>query len=184
VKVPLHSWGASPDEISGAMPGDELIQAPPMNATRSITIAAPPTSVFPWLVQMGFGRAGWYSYDWIDNLGRTSAKAILPQYQLLRSGDPVPGGPIEFNAALVHHPEGHQPGRFVLHYRNRRLQFTLAFEARQDEAGTRLVSRARAKILTPGGTMLARLLEFGDGVMVCRQLVNIRSRAESVEALT
>jgi hypothetical protein len=184
VKVPLQSWGASPDEIGGAMPGDELIQAPPMNATRSITIAAPPTSVFPWLVQMGFGRAGWYSYDWIDNLGRTSSKAILPEYQVLRSGDPVPGGPIEFHAALVRHPDEQRPGRFVLDYRNRRLQFTLAFEARQHQGGTRLVSRARAKILTPGGTLFARLLEFGDGVMVRRQLVNIRSRAESVGALT
>ena len=161
------------------MPGDELIDDPSMNATRSITIAAPPTSVFPWLVQMGFGRAGWYSYDWIDNFGRPSAKAILPEFQSLRSGEPVPGGPISFTAVLVQKPDHGQPGRFVLDYRRNWIQFSLAFEVRPDDAGTRLVSRARAEVLTPGGSVLARLLEFGDGVMVRRQLLNIRSRAET-----
>ena len=160
------------------MAGDELIDDPPMNATRSITIAAPPSSVFPWLVQMGYGRAGWYSYDWIDNLGRPSASTILTQYQALRSGDPVPGGPIDFTAVIVDHPGDDPVGRFVLDYRNKRIHFTLAFEARPDPVGTRLVSRARAKVLMPGGTMLARLLEIGDGLMVRRQLLNIAARAE------
>jgi hypothetical protein len=179
VKIPLQTWGATPEEIAGAMAGDELISDPPMNATRSITIAAQPTSVFRWLVQMGFGRAGWYSYDWIDNMGRTSATTILPEHQALQSGDPVPGGPINFVAVRVDRPGGDAPGRFVLDYRNRRIEFTLAFETRPIAAGTRMVSRARATVLAPGGTVLSRLLEFGDGVMVRRQLLNIRSRAEA-----
>jgi hypothetical protein len=179
LKAPLQTWGATPSEITDVMAGDELISDPPMNATRSITIAAPPISVFRWLVQMGYGRAGWYSYDWIDNLGRTSAKTILPQFQELQSGDPVPGGPINFTAVIVDRPVDGTPGRFVLDYRNRRIEFTLAFETRPIPTGTRLVSRARATVHVFGGNLVSRLVEFGDGVMVRRQLLNIRSRAET-----
>ena len=66
----LQHWGATPDEIDGHVVGDELCVDARLVATRSITIAAPPTEVFAWLRQMGFGRAGWYSYDLLDNLGR------------------------------------------------------------------------------------------------------------------
>ena len=53
--------------------------------TRAITIAAPPEQVWPWLVQLGYGRAGWYSYDWIDNDNRPSADRILPDHGQLIS---------------------------------------------------------------------------------------------------
>jgi len=59
--------------------GDDLVGDARLVTTRAITIAAPPESVFPWLRQMGFGRGGWYSYDWIDNLGRRSARSTLPE---------------------------------------------------------------------------------------------------------
>ena len=55
------------------MPGDELVTRPTFNATRAVTVAAPPSVIWPWIVQIGFGRAGWYSYDLLDNLGRPSA---------------------------------------------------------------------------------------------------------------
>lgn len=78
---PWHSrWGATDDELKVAMPGDELIpEARP--ATRAITIAAPAEDIWPWLLQLGFGKAGWYSYDWIDNDFTPSADRILPEYQ-------------------------------------------------------------------------------------------------------
>ena len=57
---------------------------------HAMTIAAPPDSVWRWLVQMGAGRAGWYSYDWIDNGGRPSATKIVPELQHLAVGDIMP----------------------------------------------------------------------------------------------
>jgi hypothetical protein len=55
------------------MPGDTAVELPTYNATRAVSIEAAPEEIWPWIVQMGVGRAGWYSYDWIDNLGRKSA---------------------------------------------------------------------------------------------------------------
>ncbi|MEY4633285.1 MAG: hypothetical protein RLZ18_657, partial [Actinomycetota bacterium] len=71
-------WGATPDEITSEVIGDDLCPTATLSATRCITINATPDQVFPWIRQMGMGRAGWYSYDWIDNLGRKSATSILP----------------------------------------------------------------------------------------------------------
>ena len=64
---PWHlRWGATEDEVRRPLPGDALVTTPLVAATRAITIAAPPEEVWPWLVQQGYGRAGWYSY-WVDN---------------------------------------------------------------------------------------------------------------------
>ena len=70
-------WGATDEEVSRSMPGDDIMLHPNFNATRAITINARPEQIWPWIVQMGFGRAGWYSYDWLDNLGRPSAERIV-----------------------------------------------------------------------------------------------------------
>ena len=70
------------------MPGDELIPGA-RSATRAITIDATPEEVWPWLVQIGFGKAGWYSYDWIDNDFKPSADRIIPEYQDLEVGDKI-----------------------------------------------------------------------------------------------
>jgi hypothetical protein len=69
------TWGATAEEVSRSLPGDDLVARPTFNATRAITIAAPPERIWPWLVQTGLTRAGWYSYDLLDNLGRQSARA-------------------------------------------------------------------------------------------------------------
>ena len=74
-------WGATPAEARAAMPGDELVPVSHFTATRAITIEARPCDVWPWLTQVGYGRAGFYSYDLLDNLGRPSATAIMPQWQ-------------------------------------------------------------------------------------------------------
>lgn len=91
--APWHRrWGATTGEVQGPLPGDDLV---PDGAatTRAITIAAPPAQVWPWLVQIGFGRAGWYSYDWIDNDGRPSATRVLRDLQGLAVGDRIPMTP-------------------------------------------------------------------------------------------
>ncbi len=69
---------ASHEEKQRAMPADSLVLAPKGIVTHAITINAPPERVGPWLAQMGAGRAGWYSYDWIDNGGHPSASSIRP----------------------------------------------------------------------------------------------------------
>ena len=66
------------------MPGDELLDQPSFQATRAISIRAPPEDVWPWLVQIGYGRAGFYAYDLLDNLGHgRSAERIRPELQHL-----------------------------------------------------------------------------------------------------
>jgi hypothetical protein len=83
-------WGATDAEVASAMPGDELVPHRSFTATRAITVAAPPEDVWPWILQLGTGRAGWYSYDLFDNAARPSADRILPQFQAIRTGDWVP----------------------------------------------------------------------------------------------
>ena len=95
----LLTWGATRAESAGVLPGDDLVRAR-WQTTRAVTIAAPPEDVWPWLVQMGFHRAGWYSYDWLERAAGIgdfaeggSARSVLPQFQELTTGDPVPLGP-------------------------------------------------------------------------------------------
>lgn len=96
----LLKWGAAPGEVLSPLPGDDLVPNPLMQATRAITIAAPPAEVWPWLVQIGYQRAGWYSYDRLEVAAGAgefaqghSANSILPQFQHLEVGDLVPAGP-------------------------------------------------------------------------------------------
>ena len=86
---PLHlNWGATTEEVSRAMPGD-------LNGarwTRAITVDATPEQIWPWLLQWGQGRGGWYSYDWLENIfgfGIHTADKILPEYQNPAIGDPI-----------------------------------------------------------------------------------------------
>ena len=90
---PWHlRWGATDEELLRPMPGDDLCESPQLDSTRAISIYATPEQIWPWLVQMGRGRAGWYSYDFIDNRGRRSADCILPEFQHLRVDDYIPTG--------------------------------------------------------------------------------------------
>lgn len=89
------TWGATPAEVARALPGDELVPRPTSKATRAITIRATPSEIWPWLVQVGLTRAGWYRYDLLDNLGRRCATRIIPELQRLEVGDVVPMSPDE-----------------------------------------------------------------------------------------
>lgn len=86
---PWHlRWGATNEEVVQAMPGD----LEHIGWTRAITIDAPPNVVWPWLVQWGQGRGGWYSYDWLENLlgfDIHTADRILPEHQNLAIGDSI-----------------------------------------------------------------------------------------------
>jgi hypothetical protein len=88
---PWHShWGATDEEIALAMPGDEVIKRATFNVTRAITIHARPEEIWPWIVQIGFHRAGFYSYDLLDNLGKPSAICIIPELQHIEVGTWIP----------------------------------------------------------------------------------------------
>jgi hypothetical protein len=76
------TWGATAEEAAGPLPGDDLLDPADIVATRAIAIDAPPAAIWPWLVQMGPGRAGAYTYDWIENLfglNMHSADRIVPE---------------------------------------------------------------------------------------------------------
>jgi hypothetical protein len=85
----LHSWGVDPIEATQLLPGDELVNEPTTTDTRGIDIAAPPEQVWPWLVQMGYKRAGWYSYDAID-MNQGSSREIVPEFQSIEVGQVLP----------------------------------------------------------------------------------------------
>jgi len=110
VRPRLIRWGATEEEVQGPYPGADLIPGGTRSATYAITINAPPARVWPWLVQMGYGRAGWYSWDHLDNWGHTSADRIHPEWQGISLGDHLPSMPNDKGwwevAAL-------EPGRFL-----------------------------------------------------------------------
>ena len=101
----LHQ-GARGDETTKPLPGDELIADPTLQATRATTLEAPAEHVWPWLVQMGHGRAGWYSVDKWDNGGEPSATRIVPELQDLAKGDRISDatGPFSFTVARLDAP--------------------------------------------------------------------------------
>ena len=92
IRPRLRQWGADPHEAQLPIPGDDLVPDPTATETRGITIDAPVSKVWPWLVQMGYERAGWYSYDALDNRGPSSDR-ILPEFQELKVADIMPTHP-------------------------------------------------------------------------------------------
>ena len=86
IRPRMRGWGATQAETTRTFPGDELILDPNGGATMGTTLPAPPERVWPWLLQMGGGRGGWYSWDWLDNDGEPSADRIVPEWQDLEVG--------------------------------------------------------------------------------------------------
>lgn len=96
-------WGATRAEAHRPLPGDALVPRPDYETTRAITIDAPAEAVWPWIVQLGQGRGGFYSYDWLENLFGLdihSADRIEPDWQTIERGDAVRMAPPDrFNGA-------------------------------------------------------------------------------------
>jgi hypothetical protein len=167
------TWGATAAEVTRSLPSDDLVTDPTFDATRAITLEAPPDQVWPWLVQMGLTRAGWYSYDLLDNLGRPSARRIVPELQALQPGDIVPMSPngkqgmrvlsVDAPTSMVWGDPGGT---------------TWAWQLEETATGgTRLVTRVRSRYrwLSPS-IVFSLLVEFGDVWMMRKMLLNLQER--------
>ncbi|MBW0271802.1 hypothetical protein ATM97_14450 [Nocardia sp. MH4] len=175
------TWGATRDEAQRTIPGDELLPHPDIRTTRAITVAAEPAAIWPWLVQIGPGRGGAYTYDWIENLfglDMHSADEILPRFQHPALGDVIALGArgprlrirvLEPDRSLVFASED---GAWVW-----------SFALYPEPAGTRLISRNLISLTEAslGTRLFTRLVaEPGSLVMERKMLSGIRTRAESL----
>jgi hypothetical protein len=177
-------WGASDAEVQQAIPGDELVRDPSFSATRAITIAAAPERVWPWIVQMGYGRAGWYSYDLFDNAARPSADHVIAEHQDPKVGDWVPMSD-KVNESTAFKIKALEPTEWVL-WEKPNSTWTWKLK-RLEEGHTRLVTRLRQKYdwKSPGAALLTAILfEFGDFPMMRKQLRGIKRRAEAKTSLS
>lgn len=202
------TWGVVAEEATAVLPGDGVVGDAMAVDTRGITIDAPPEKVWPWLVQMGYGRAGWYSYDRLD-MDRPSADAIVPEWQSLAVGDRLPTDPnggfevrsVEPERSLVVAADGTMfagangtreldvaaapglaaSGRFLETAMPADFAASWAFVLRPIDGGrTRFIERFRIRLgrQTAVTRLLAPAMGFGVFVMLRKQMLGIRDRAE------
>ncbi len=110
VRPRMLRWGATEDEVHARSAADDIVPGGKRGSTMAITIDAPPSEIWPWLVQMGCDRAGWYSWDRLDNGGRPSAQSIHPEWQSISVGQRIastPDGKHWFEVAAI------EPERFL-----------------------------------------------------------------------
>jgi len=173
-------WGATDAEVRGAMPGDQIVHEASFNATRAITINAPPDAVWPWIVQMGYRRAGFYTYALLDNAGYESSEHILEEYQPAKVGDWMPMAK-RVSETTAFKVKAFETNDWLLW---EKPDSTWAWRlVPLDGGGTRLITRLRQRYAwaSPGMAILTLvLLEFGDFPMMRRVLKGIKVRAERI----
>ncbi len=175
----LHR-GATAEEVARSMPGDDLVLSPSFCATRAITIQGRPKDIWPWLVQIGYGRAGFYGYDLIENLGSgtgiRSAGSARPELQHPKTGDALP---ISAVASLVFGPI--QADRYLV-WRGAAAPIDSSFAWALypiDASHTRLISRIRLRYhWRDRGLALDLFTEFADHVAVPKILLGLKGRVE------
>ena len=174
---PWHlRWGATEDEVRRTLPGDELVATPMVAATRAITIECPPDEVWPWLVQQGYGRAGWYAYR-IDNAWRPSPDYVVPEWQHLAVGDVLQTD--ARSGFTVTELESNHYWVGVIDGERGRISAVQYLEPRADGT-TRLVQRVRAYFApTLGALAFWVAFDLGDFVFMRKQLLGIKRRAEA-----
>jgi hypothetical protein len=177
-------WGATKAEVEGAMPGDDIVPQASFSATRAITVGAPPDMVWPWLAQLGFGRAGFYSYDLLDNAARPSAERILPECQDIKVGDWVPMA-AKVNETTAFKIAGFEKGQWLLWTKP---NSTWAWKLVPLPGGrTRLLTRLKQyndwHASAPMAALTVVLFEFGDFPMMRKLLLGVKARAERGEVV-
>jgi hypothetical protein len=184
---PWHlRWGASAQECDASLPGDDLIVRPDLTATRAITVRASAGQVWPWIAQLGQGRGGFYSYDFLENLAGCdihSADRIVPRWQDIKVGDEVklapavglgvaaltPGRSLVLRGGI---PVGNTPPPY---------DFTWAWVLRDEPDGTsRLLVRERYAYTRPWARFLVEPVEAVSFVMSQKMLRGIKDRAEQM----
>jgi hypothetical protein len=205
VVVPLlaqpwyQNWGATPAEAKAPLPGDELVPHPKAVSTRAVTIDAPPEVVWPWIVQVGMKRAGWYTYDWFyDMTGSSgfvdghSSDRIVPVLQNVKLGDTISiNSAIGYKVAVLDEPRafvllsrgGAKPGEtYELGHEPAEYMNTTMGWVLEPLPGnrTRLILRILADGAGTAHTITsAPPLEMGGGVMSRANLLGIKQRAEA-----
>jgi len=158
------------------MPGDGLVASPSFDATRGVTVQAPPAAIYSWIVQIGMTRAGWYSYDLLDNLARPSARQLLPEHQQIYPGQLIPMSPDGKYGVYV---KEFKENEWILW--NDQEGDTTWFWGLYPEGKnrTRLITRVRMKYHWNSPAALFNLLvEFGDLPMMRKCLLGIKERSE------
>ena len=169
-------WGATDEEVARTMPGDDVVKHPTFDATRAVTIQARPEEIWPWLVQMGVTRAGWYSYDWLDNLGHHSAERILPQWQHVAVGDLIPFSPDGKAGMWV---KAFEPQQWMIWWDKKGDSTWYWGLSPLDESHTRLITRVRLSYRwSKPSIVFSLLVEFTDIVMMRKCLLSIKQRVE------
>jgi hypothetical protein len=182
---PLHlRWGTTDEESDEPLPGDDLIANASLTATRAITIRASADQVWPWLAQLGQGRGGFYSYDFLENLIGAdihSVDRIVPELQDIEVGDEVRLHPevalevaaVEQGRSLILHggvPMGNSPPPY---------DFTWTFVLRDGpDKTTRLLVRERYEYKRTWAPLIVEPTEALSFVMSQKMLRGIRDRAE------
>ncbi|MDX1387803.1 MAG: hypothetical protein R3344_01340 [Acidobacteriota bacterium] len=173
-------WGASDEELARTMAGDELVAEPTFFATRAITINATPEEIWPWVVQMGHGRAGFYGYDLIENLGSPrgirSADRIIEELQDLEVGDRV-----YMSAPIYLIVDSMDPPRSLVWADPSDPPTSALTWALYpvDEGRTRLVSRVRLRYHWTRPVIVIELFtDFADHVAVQKILHGVKDRVE------
>ncbi len=186
-------WGATDGEVVGPLPGDDLVAEPAVQTTRAISIAAPAAAVWPWIVQLGADRGGFYSYDWLENLfglGIHSADRIVEDWQTRRVGDLVHadargrGGwyvmDVRPDDVLVLKMGDVKLGRPVERHEGIGWEFLWTFAVREEANGTtRLVVRERVGFANNWVKLILAPLGPVSFVMTRKMLAGVKSRAES-----
>ena len=191
---PWHErWGATDDEVHVRLAGDDLVAEPAEQCTRAISIGAPREAVWPWVVQIGADRGGFYSYDWLENLfglGIHSADRVVPEWQQRTVGDLVyatadgSGGwyvmEVRPNDVLVLKVANVKAGRPTTRDELARWEFVWTFALREGPNGTtRLLVRER----TGYGSRITQLAMAPVGlvsfVMTRRMMLGLKARVEA-----
>lgn len=177
-------WGATDEELITPLPGDYLIQRPTLDATHAVTINAAIVNVWPWLVQMGQTRGGFYSYEWLENLvgcHMQNADRVVSEWQDLKVGDEVwlhPKAP-PLRVRII------EPGRAIV------LDKSWGFYLEEiDSQRTRLILRGRGEfdpdLKNPVLNFLLwrGVFEPAHFIMERKMMLGIKERAEKLESIT